>query len=141
MECHVLFLWCHEYLLLQIVVYVPSLNIFKTIALSVLYIDCLTCIGYYKSSMSDDGQHFVHVSGEGSEDGFNNPMITLKFCNSANSVLDEEIYMDDTLPLDSLNGACQFAKSEPSPFSSRRHMHDSDQESPESDEKTEQVML
>ncbi|XP_045166071.2 autophagy-related protein 2 homolog A-like [Mercenaria mercenaria] len=95
--------------------------------------------GYYKMSSTEEGQHFAHVNGEGGEDGFNNPTITLKFCDSTTSVLDEEIYMDDTLPLDSLNGACQFAKSEPSPFSSRRNMHDSDQQ--ESLEKTEQMVL
>lgn len=77
------------------------------------------------------------MNGEGGEEGFNNPTITIKFCNSTTSVLDEEIYMDET-PLDSLNGACQFAKSEPSPFSSRRNMHDSDQQ--DSMEKTEQVL-
>jgi hypothetical protein len=95
--------------------------------------------GYYKLSSGEDAQYFAHVSGEGGEDGFNNPTITLKFCNNTTSVLEEETFMDDMVPIDSLNGACQFAKSEPSPFSSRRHMHDREAESHKSDEKTEQV--
>ena len=96
--------------------------------------------GHYRPTLDAEGQHFAHIAGEGGEDGFNTPSLTVKFCNTATSLLDEDIYTEDTTPGDSLNGACQFARSEPSPFSSKRFMHDKDISSnPTSDEKTEQV--
>ena len=43
------------------------------------------------------------------------------------SVLEEEVESEDSTPQDSLNGACQFTKPEPSPFSSSKAMFDNEE--------------
>ena len=43
------------------------------------------------------------------------------------SVLEEEVESEDSTPQDSLNGACQFIKPEPSPFSSSKAMFDNEE--------------
>lgn len=48
----------------------------------------------------------------------------IKISNKTLSVLEEDQQdSDDSTPLDSLNGACQFVKKEPSPFSNKKHMY------------------
>lgn len=37
---------------------------------------------------------------------------------------DDQGDTDDSLPMDSLNGACQFDRAEPSPFSARKSMYE-----------------
>ena len=77
--------------------------------------------------------------GEGA--GYNNPTFTIRFCNSAPSVLDDEAYQEDVTTGDSLNGACEaLGKQEPAaPFSSRKHMHDRTPDTGSTDH-TEQVL-
>ena len=63
------------------------------------------------------------MCSDSTELGFDRPRLAIKFCKSIKSELDEDPYSDDSLAGDSLNGACQFGKTEPSPFSSRKYMY------------------
>lgn len=48
----------------------------------------------------------------------------IKFTEQTISVLDEENRdSDNSIPLDSLNGACDFEKQDTSPFSTKKHMY------------------
>lgn len=50
--------------------------------------------------------------------------MVIKFCDKTTSVLEEEVIdSDNSTPLDSLNGACNFVKTESSPFSNKKHMY------------------
>lgn len=50
--------------------------------------------------------------------------IIIKFTEQTISVLDEENPdSDNSIPMDSLNGACEFAKQDTSPFSTKKHMY------------------
>ncbi|XP_052770169.1 autophagy-related protein 2 homolog B-like [Mya arenaria] len=105
-----------------------------------IHVSCGEVDGYLKYQPNDEGIHFAHVMGEG--EGFNNPMVTVRFCNTTHSVLnDENMYPDDTTPADSLNGACAFAKAEPSAFSSKRNMHDTTPGTGATSDRTEQMVL
>ena len=52
---------------------------------------------------------------------------SLKKFPEIHSVLEEEQESEDSTPQDSLNGACQFTKPEPSPFSSSKAMFDNEE--------------
>lgn len=99
-------------------------------SLEQIEITCSEIHGYFKVNPNEESKHFAHVCSDGTEIGFDRPRLAVKFCKSVKSVLDEDPYSDDSLVGDSLNGACQFGKTEPSPFSSRKYMYgkeDSDQ--------------
>lgn len=58
----------------------------------------------------------------------------MKVFSQKSSVLEEEhVESDDSTPMDSLNGACQFAKPESSPFSSRKYMYEKEEVSDRSE--------
>ena len=53
--------------------------------------------------------------------------ISLKLSRQIVSLLDEQnISSDNNTPLDSLNGACQFDRGDPSPFSNKKSMYGKD---------------
>ena len=88
-----------------------------------MYMVIFTFAGYFKINPNEEGQHFAHVCSDGNELGFDRPRLAIKFCKFIKSELDEDPYSDESLAGDSLNGACQFGKTEPSPFSSRKYMY------------------
>ncbi|XP_022329168.2 autophagy-related protein 2 homolog B-like [Crassostrea virginica] len=67
---------------------------------------------------------FVSCEGNDGQEGFNFPQMIIKFTEQTISVLDEENRdSDNSIPLDSLNGACDFEKQDTSPFSTKKHMY------------------
>lgn len=66
--------------------------------------------------------------GQQQDDGFNWPRLVVTLRPELHSVLEEDPEeVDDMTPQDSLNGACQFSKPPPSPFSSRKAMYDNEE--------------
>ena len=100
---------------------------------------CFLLLGYFKINPHEAGKHFAHVCSDGNELGFDRPRLALKFCKTTKSVLDEDPYSDESLTGDSLNGACQFGKSEPSPFSARKNMYGKEEADRTEDSETRTV--
>ena len=50
---------------------------------------------------------------------------------------DDQVESDDSIPMDSLNGACQFSRTEPSPFSAKKSMYEQEDLSTFSDKSSE----
>lgn len=59
--------------------------------------------------------------------GFQTCRLVIKKFPEIHSVLEEDADSEDSTPQDSLNGACQFTKPEPSPFSSSKAMFDNEE--------------
>ena len=78
---------------------------------------------------------FARISHGGSEesaaaekeDGFDWPRVVVKLYPQTFSVLDDDGEEEDSTPHDSLNGACQFSKPSPSPFSTKKVMYDNEE--------------
>ncbi|XP_062621343.1 autophagy-related protein 2 homolog B-like, partial [Saccostrea cucullata] len=85
-----------------------------------------TVLGSFRIDPNQSAIPFAFVSCEGNDgqEGFNFPQIIIKFTEQTISVLDEEPPdSDNSIPLDSLNGACEFGKQDTSPFSTKKHMY------------------
>lgn len=83
-------------------------------------------LGSFRIDPNQSAVPFAFVSCEGidGQEGFNFPQIIIKFTEQTISVLDEENPdSDNSIPMDSLNGACEFAKQDTSPFSTKKHMY------------------
>ncbi|KAJ8309402.1 hypothetical protein KUTeg_014276 [Tegillarca granosa] len=93
-------------------------------SLQQLDFSCREAHGYFRIDPNQSAVYFAHVTGDENEDGFNWPSMIIKFCDKTTSVLEEEVIdSDNSTPLDSLNGACNFVKTESSPFSNKKHMY------------------
>ncbi|XP_046351358.1 autophagy-related protein 2 homolog A-like isoform X1 [Haliotis rufescens] len=90
---------------------------------------CSDISGFFQEDPNDAPVLLVSVSSDdgcdSSEKGFNWPRLVIATSQKEPSVLeDDQGDTDDSLPMDSLNGACQFDRAEPSPFSARKSMYE-----------------
>ncbi|KAK3609284.1 hypothetical protein CHS0354_037995 [Potamilus streckersoni] len=110
---------------------------------SLQYFDCTAneLHGSLKLPSSREPQRFVHVCGDGGEDGFNRPRVAVHIYQRAPiSELEEDQVCYESTPVDSLNGICDFKKAEPSPFSSKKNMY-AKEETDKNLMKTEEMVL
>ncbi|XP_041353099.1 autophagy-related protein 2 homolog A-like isoform X2 [Gigantopelta aegis] len=92
---------------------------------------CSDLSAYFKEDLRCDPILLVSVISDDGCDlsernrGFNWPRLVITFSEKICSVFeDEQVESDDSTPMDSLNGACQFSRTEPSPFSAKKSMYE-----------------
>ncbi|XP_052105810.1 autophagy-related protein 2 homolog B-like [Mytilus californianus] len=104
---------------------------------SVLQMDviCKEVHGSFLLDPNHEPEPFAYACGDNdNEDGFNSPQISLKLSKQIISLLDEQgMNSENNTPLDSLNGACQFDKVDPSPFSNKKSMYGKDDDGSKED--------
>ncbi|KAL5009376.1 hypothetical protein ScPMuIL_014957 [Solemya velum] len=94
---------------------------------------CREGLGLFNIDPNKDPVPFVHISGDENEDGFNWPRMVVRCSLKLSSLLEEEGMEEPSPPTDSLNGACQFAKLDPSPFSTRKNLYGKEEMSEKSE--------
>ncbi|CAH1792670.1 unnamed protein product [Owenia fusiformis] len=96
---------------------------------------CKDAHGLFQEAPSQPPISFARISPAKTDDftipdkGFDWPRIVIKMFPKNNSVLEDDTpQIDDTGQyFDSLNGACQFTKKDPSPFSAKKVIHEGDE--------------
>ena len=98
---------------------------------------CKDIHGLFQYSPQEAPVSFIRVSHgndhsnmmSGKDSGFDRPRVVVTTFAQSHSLLEDDFEEnDDSLPpQDSLNGACQFAKTEPSPFSAKKAMYENEE--------------
>ncbi|XP_029634311.1 autophagy-related protein 2 homolog B isoform X1 [Octopus sinensis] len=108
---------------------------------------CHSLNGSLEESPESAPVHFITVEPEDESAhsyGFNWPRMVITQTQELNSLLEEENNeSDESTNFDSLNGACQFKKPEPSPFSTKKFMYHKEEVSDKSEVKnvSEELIL
>ncbi|GAB1600117.1 autophagy-related protein 2 homolog B-like [Argonauta hians] len=108
---------------------------------------CHSLNGSLEESPESTPVHFITVGPEEESThsyGFNWPRMVITQTQEVNSLLEEESNeSDESMNFDSLNGACQFKKPEPSPFSTKKFMYHKEEISDKSEVKnvSEELIL